>query len=77
MDNYHALHLSDLDFGDNLKIIVCHECDRSIAVEADENGAFMWKTMQIVNQGDFYALHQFSTFEGLSISASLQPPTET
>ncbi len=61
MSNHHRMHLSDLDFGDSLKIIVCHQCNRSMSVEADENGALMWKTLKIVNQGDFYSLHQFFT----------------
>ena len=74
MNDYHNMHLSNLDFGDNMKIIVCHQCDRSIAVEADENGVFIWKTMQVVNQGNFYAMHRFSTSEDVSISTSVRPP---
>ena len=71
MSNYHSMRLSDLDFGDSLKIIVCHQCNRSISVEADENGALVWKTLKVVNQGDFYALHQFSTSDDIGLTTSL------
>ena len=76
MNNYHGMHLSDMDFGDNLKTIVCHQCGRSISVEADENGALMWKTLKIVNQGDYYAQHQFFTSEdhtNFSMSVEISP----
>jgi hypothetical protein len=58
---YHALHLSALDFGDSLRLLVCHDCGRSLSVEANEDGALMWRTLKVVNQGDFYALHRYGT----------------
>jgi len=76
MNDYHGMHLSNLDFGDNLKIIVCHQCNRSMSVEAGENGAFLWNTLKVVNQGDFYALHQFSSSEdhaNFSMSVNISP----
>ncbi len=57
----HELILSDLDFGDDLRLLVCHQCNRSLSVEATENGAFVWTTLKLINQGDFFALHWFSS----------------
>jgi exo-beta-1,3-glucanase (GH17 family) len=70
------MYLSELDFGDNLRIIVCPQCSRSISVESAENGALMWNTMQVINQGDFFALHNFSTFDDnskISINTTTLP----
>lgn len=71
MIRYHDLQMSDFDFGDNIKTIVCYECGRSISVEADENGVILWKTMKITRQGDFFALHKFATEDGVDLRASM------
>jgi len=76
MNNYHGMHLSDLDFGDDLKIFVCHQCGRSISVKASEDGELMWETLNIVSQGDFYALHQFFTSGDRTLSTSMRASSE-
>ena len=71
MINNHVLHLSKLDFGDNLRTIVCHDCGRSISIETDDNGFFKGETLKIESKGDPYATHNFSiTPEGISLSIS-------
>ncbi len=67
---YHTLTLSDLDFGDNLRLLVCHQCGRSVSVEADESGALLWGTMTVLNQGDFWALHWYT--DGLEMSVKVE-----
>jgi len=71
---YHNLTLSNMDFGDDLKILVCHQCAKSVAVEATEQGIPLWETMKVINQGDFFSLHAYSFFENngsISISTDV------
>ena len=58
---YHKLHLSETDYGDDLRILVCYECSRSVSVKSTKSGAMLWATREVINQGDFYVLHEYAT----------------
>ncbi len=66
----HTLHLSPIDFKDKIRIIACHDCGRSLSIEADAKGHLLWETMKVINQGDFEALHTFGT-TGLELSVGV------
>ena len=62
----HVMRLSKIDFGDDIKLLICDQCGRSVLYDTDENGGVL---MEIVNQGDFFAQHNF-TEDGLSIEVA-------
>ena len=59
MTEQHEMRLSDLDFGDDLLIIVCDICGRSLSFDSDKKGIWVPESMKIINEGDYDAGHTF------------------
>ena len=74
MNTHHGIRLSNLDFGDSLKIFVCDICGYSVSFHADENGNLLPESLQRGNPGNFNASHGFSTGMGgdLTLSVSIE-----
>jgi len=53
-----------------MRILVCYECGRSMSVESTKNGAMLWATREVINQGDFHILHEYAT-PGIDLAASV------
>ena len=64
----HTMRLSEIDFGDDIKLLICDQCGRSVSYDTDDNGRFIVK---VVNQGDFNASHQFAQ-DGVSIDVAYE-----
>ena len=65
------MNIESQNFNDNLKIIVCHECGRSLSFDSDENGNLVPGSMKVISQGDFFAIHTFGS-PGLSLSVEVR-----
>lgn len=55
----HELYLSPLHTSDNLKLLICHQCGRSLSIETTKTGALNWPTLKLIHQGNFFAIHHF------------------
>lgn len=59
MSNHHEMRQATLDFGDNLVLIVCDICGRSISFDSDDKGNLVPESLKFLNQGDLYVTHSF------------------
>ncbi len=61
MPDFHELTEASQQYGDGIRVYVCHQCGWSVALLCDGR-------LKIVNQGDFYALHRY----GIALNVEVQ-----